>query len=163
KFDEKAWKGYERTLRRRVRVVPPNSLAAQSLALERLQGAKELHLHALRTEKLEPWHTLRIGVKRFRYTVESLLPDFYEAWAENLNRVEALLGEVHDLDVLADTIARVAADAPEEGRNAWAERIAAERTTRLDEYRQLCMGTKRLWNEWKDGLPQGNRLEAAAL
>jgi CHAD domain-containing protein len=163
KFDQKAWKDYERVLRRRVRVVPPNSLAAQSLALERLQAAKEMHLHALRTEKPEPWHTLRIGVKRFRYTVESLLPDLYETWGDNLKRVQDLLGEVHDLDALSDTIARLAAEAPEEARNAWAERIAAERTARLDEYRQLCMGTKRLWNEWKDGLPQGHRLEAAAL
>jgi len=163
KFDQKAWKSYERMLRRRVRVVSPNSLAAQSLALERLQSAKELHLHALRTEKPEPWHALRIGVKRFRYTVESLLPDLYETWGANLKHVQDLLGEVHDLDVLAESMLRVAADAPEETRNAWAERMAAERTARLDEYRQLSMGARRLWNDWKEGLPQGNRLEAAAL
>ena len=70
KFDQRAWKEHEGVLRRRVRVVAANSLAAQSLALERLLAAKELHLQALRTEKPEPWHALRIGVKRFRYTVE---------------------------------------------------------------------------------------------
>jgi CHAD domain-containing protein len=163
KFDAKGWRGYERVLGHRARVVAPNSLAAKSLALERLLAAKELHLRALRTEKPEPWHELRIGVKRFRYTVEALLPELYESWGEDLKRVQDLLGEVHDLDVLAETIARVAGDEPEEVRARWRERIAAERQLRLDEYRQLSMGERRLWQEWKDGLPQADRLEAAAM
>jgi len=163
KFDAKAWKSYERVLGHRARIVAPNSLAAKSLALERLTAARELHLKALRTVKPEPWHELRIGVKRFRYTVESLLPELYESWGEDLKRVQDLLGEVHDLDVLAETIARVAGDEPEEARASWMERIAAERETRLDEYRQLCMGEKRLWQDWKQGLPQGEQLEAAAM
>src|ERR1700722_12804817 len=163
KFDAKAWKSYERVLGHRARVVAPNSLAAKSLALERLTAARELHLRALRTEKPEPWHTLRIGVKRFRYTVESLLPELHESWGENLKRVQDLLGEVHDLDVLAETIARVAGDEPEEARAGWMERIAAERELRLDAYRQLSMGEKRVWQDWKEGLPQQEQLEAAAM
>ncbi|HEV3419756.1 MAG TPA: CHAD domain-containing protein [Candidatus Acidoferrum sp.] len=163
KFDAKGWKSYERVLGHRARVVAPNSLAAKSLAVERLLAARELHLRALRTEKPEPWHAVRIGVKRFRYTVEGLLPELYESWGENLKRVQDLLGEVHDLDVLAETIARVAGDEPEEVGARWRERIAAERQLRLDEYRQLSMGERRLWQEWKEGLPQGEQLEAAAM
>jgi CHAD domain-containing protein len=163
KFDAKGWKSLERVLGHRARVVAPNSLAAKSLALERLLAARELHLRALRTEKTEPWHELRIGVKRFRYTVESLLPELYESWGEDLKRVQDLLGEVHDLDVLGETILRVAGDEPEEVRGRWRERIAAERQLRLDEYRQLSMGERRLWQEWKDGLPQGDHLETAAM
>src|SRR5260221_10666370 len=163
KFDAKAWKSFERVLGHRARVVAPNSLAAKSLALERLLAARELHLKALRTEKPEPWHELRIGVKRFRYTVESLLPELYESWGEDLKRVQDLLGEVHDLDVLAETIAGVAGDEPEEARASWMERIAAERETRLDEDRQLCMGEKRLWQDWKQGLPEAEEMEAAAM
>jgi len=163
KFDAKAWKSFERVLGHRARVVAPNSLAAKSLALERLLAARELHLKALRTEKPEPWHELRIGMKRFRYTVESLLPELYESWGEDLKRVQDLLGEVHDLDVLAETILRVAGDEPEEARAGWMERIAAERERRLEEYRELCMGERRLWQEWKEGLPQTEGLEAAAL
>jgi CHAD domain-containing protein len=163
KFDEKAWKEHERALRRRVRLVPLNGLAAESLALERMQAAKDLHLHALRTEKPEPWHALRIGVKRFRYTVESLLPQLYETWGDDLKHVQDLLGEVHDLDVLGDTISQVAADQPEELRAPWRERIAAERQARLEEYRQHCMGPDSLWQTWKEGLPHGRRLEGAAL
>ena len=163
KFDAKAWRSHERVLGHRARVVAPNSAAAKSLALERLLAARELHLRALRTEKPEPWHELRIGVKRFRYTVESLLPELYESWGENLKRVQDLLGEVHDLDVLADTIGRVAGDEPEAARTRWMERIVAERQLRLDEYRQLSMGERRLWQEWKEGLPQTNQLESAAM
>ena len=163
KFDAKAWRSHERVLGHRARVVSPNSLAAKSLALERLLAARELHLRALRTEKPEPWHELRIGVKRFRYTVESLLPELYESWGENLKRVQDLLGEVHDLDVLAETILRVAGDEPEEARAGWMERIVVERQLRLDEYRQLSMGERRLWQEWKEGLPQTNQLESAAM
>jgi len=163
KFDAKAWKSYERVLGHRVRVVAPNSLAAKSLALERLVAARELHLRALRTEKPEPWHALRIGVKRFRYTVESLLPELHESWGEDLKRVQDLLGEVHDLDVLAETIRRVAGDEPEEARSGWMERIAAERERRLEEYRDLSMGERRLWQEWKLELPQAEQLEAAAM
>jgi hypothetical protein len=70
---------------------------------------------------------------------------------------------VHDLDVLAETIARVAGDEPEEVRARWMERIAAERERRLEEYRGLSMGENRLWQGWKEGLPQGNHLEAAAM
>jgi CHAD domain-containing protein len=163
KFDQKAWKGYERTLGRRVRVIAPDGPAAQSLALERLLAAKELHLQALRTEKPEPWHALRIGVKRFRYTVESLMPQRYAIWGETLKRVQDLLGEVHDLDVLAETIARLVPEASEQVQAAWRERIASERSTRLGEYRELCMGTKRLWQEWREGLPQGRQQESAAM
>ncbi|OLC97104.1 MAG: hypothetical protein AUH86_08255 [Acidobacteria bacterium 13_1_40CM_4_58_4] len=97
KFDQKAWKRLARTLRQRSRFVPPGSLAAECLALERFESAKELHAKALRTEKPKPWHALRIGLKRFRYTVESLLPEQYAVWSENLKRVQDLLGEVHDL------------------------------------------------------------------
>jgi len=74
KFDQKSWKRLARTLGHRSRFVPIGSLAAECLALERFESARELHAKALRSQKPKPWHALRIGVKRFRYTVESLLP-----------------------------------------------------------------------------------------
>lgn len=80
RFDQKSWRKLERKLQRRSRLVPPDKLAVECLALERLEAAKELHVRALRSEKPEAWHELRIGVKRFRYTVESLLPTRYEEW-----------------------------------------------------------------------------------
>jgi CHAD domain-containing protein len=163
KFDQKTWKRLERGLQNRARRVPSDGLAAECLALERLEAAKELHAQALRSERPGPWHKLRIGVKRFRYTAEALLPARYEVWGENLKRVQDLLGDVHDLDVLAETIAQVAAEEPEEVRTGWSERIASTRNERLETYRQLTLGKTSLWHEWRQSLPHGERLEAAAL
>src|SRR6516225_6287158 len=73
KFNQKSWRKLERGLERRARMVPPDRMAAECLALERLEAAKELHARAIRAEKPRVWHELRIGVKRFRYTVESML------------------------------------------------------------------------------------------
>lgn len=163
KFDEKSWRKLGRVLRRRVRLVPLNGPAAQCLALERLDDAKHLHSLALRTEKPEPWHELRIGVKRFRYTVESLLPALYDSWGDDLKHVQDLLGDVHDLDVLAARIAELSEGESSEHSDAWRERITTQRQLRLEEYRQLTMGNRRLLQEWRDALPREHYLEVAAL
>jgi CHAD domain-containing protein len=163
KFDEKAWKQLERRLRSRARLVTPDGLAAECLALERLESAKGLHIVALRTEKQGPWHELRIGVKRFRYTVESLLPTRHGMWGGNLKRMQDLLGEVHDLDVLQETIELENGPQFGEARASWLERIAEERFERLEAYRQLAVSRERVWQEWRAGLPQDRRLEQAAL
>ena len=165
KFDEKEWTRLERRLRQRVRLVPVGGLTAECLALERFEEAKELHNRALRTEKPKPWHALRIGLKRFRYTVEGLLPEHYASWSENLKRIQDLLGDVHDLDVLAELLedaktseALEASEVPK----AWHERISRERHERIETYRQLTLGKTSLWHEWRHNLPHGQRLEAAA-
>jgi CHAD domain-containing protein len=161
KFDQKTWKKLERKLQRRSRLIVPDGLAAECLALERLEAAKELHMRALRAEKAEAWHTLRIGVKRFRYTVESLLPARYEEWGDDLKKVQDLLGEVHDLDVLSGKIAG-AASGMEDSRVAWDERIGSQRHERIENYRKLTIGEGGLWQHWKRGLPDGRRLTAAS-
>jgi CHAD domain-containing protein len=163
KFDQKTWKKLERRLRSRARLVPPDRLAAECLALERLEAAKELHAQALRSEKPTAWHELRIGVKRFRYTVESLLPARYEVWGDDLKRLQDLLGDVHDLDVLSTTIDESGAQESEQVRSAWAERIASERHHRIETYRQLAQGKTGLWQTWQQALPHGNRLQAATM
>jgi CHAD domain-containing protein len=163
KFDQKAWRKLERGLQKRSHLVPTDGPAAECLTLERLESAKELHARALRTEKPRPWHELRIGVKRFRYTVESLLPSRYEVWGDDLKRVQDLLGDVHDLDVLSATIADVCATESEEVLAGWHERIAVERHQRLETYSQLTLGKTSLWYTWRQGLPHGQHLDAAAM
>jgi CHAD domain-containing protein len=163
KFDEKSWRRLERALRQRARLVPAESLAAECLALERFESAKELHAKALRTEKPKPWHTLRIGLKRFRYTVEGLLPEHYAAWSDNLKRIQDLLGELHDLDVLSATVKKSDSVETEDSRKAWEETIGRERHERMETYRQLTLGKTSLWNEWRSGLPTNGRIEAAAM
>jgi CHAD domain-containing protein len=162
KFDQKAWKKLERRLQRRSRLVPPDRYAAECLALERLEAAKSLHVRALRSEKPEAWHALRIGVKRFRYTVESLLPRRYEEWGANLKQLQDLLGGVHDLDVLSGTISEGAADL-EQGHAQWVERITIERHQRIETYRRLAVGEGGLWQYWNRELPAGKRLQSAVL
>jgi len=163
KFDVKAWKHVERTVRRRSRLVPAGSLASECLALERFEAAKELHAKALRTEKPGPWHALRIGLKRFRYTVEGLLPNQYAQWSDNLKRVQDILGEIHDLDVLATKVKKSDFLETEEGLKFWQETIERERHERLETYRQLTLGKTSLWNVWRAGLPTNGRVEAAAM
>lgn len=162
KFDTKLWKHLTRTLRQRSRLVPAGSLAAECLALERFESTKELHAKALRTEKPKPWHALRIGLKRFRYTVESLLPEQYAIWSENLKRVQDLLGEIHDLDVLSDLVKKSEFVETEDSLTVWTEIIGRERQDCIRTYRQLTLGKTSLWNIWRAGLPTNGRVEAAA-
>jgi CHAD domain-containing protein len=168
KFDEKKWKRLERGLRQRSRLVPLGSLAAECLVLERFEAAKELHARALRTEKPKPWHALRKSVKQFRYTVENLLPEHHVSWREDLKRVQDLLGDVHDFDVLAESVESVSIeDAASENvaasRHAWRELLARERAERIATYRQLTTGNTSLWSAWRHALPHGERLQAAAM
>ena len=162
KFDQRNWKHLARVLRKRSRLVPAGSLAAECLALERFESAKELHAKALRTEKPKPWHALRIGLKRFRYTVESLLPEQYAIWSDNLKRVQDLLGEIHDLDVLSDLVKKSEFVETEDSLNVWTEIIGRERQQCIRTYRQLTLGKTSLWNTWRAGLPTNGRVEAAA-
>src|SRR5580698_4093483 len=173
KFDIKSWTRLEQKLRRRVRLVPPSSLAAQCLAVERIDEARDLHARAQRTDNPETWHELRIGIKRFRYTVENLLPNHYVLWSKNLKRLQDLLGDVHDLDVLSVLLKDVVAkDTPDDeaakhaltdAHHVWQEIIHRERTQRVETYRQLTLGKTSLWNDWRHGLPQGKRLALASM
>jgi CHAD domain-containing protein len=167
KFDEKNWRRLERVLRRRSRLVPPGGLAAECLVMERFEAAKEFHARALRTEKSKPWHTLRNYMKRFRYTVENLLPEHHARWQEDLKRVQDLLGDVHDLNVLAEAVESVAnenssAEESKASRRAWHERLSRERSELIATYRRLMIGNTSLWNTWRHALPHGERLQAAA-
>ena len=163
KFDDKSWSHLEQKIRKRARLVPAGSLAAQCLAVERFEEAKELHTRAQRTDKPKPWHQLRIGLKRLRYTVENLLPEQYALWSDNLKRLQDLLGEVHDLDVLAAMVKQTASADALDSHNAWEETLRRERTQRIETYRQLTLGKTSIWNDWRHGLPQGKRLALAAM
>jgi CHAD domain-containing protein len=163
KFDLKAWKKLEQGLRYRARLVPAGSPAAECLVLERYEAAKELHGRAMRGEKAAPWHKLRIGLKRFRYTTENFLPEHSAAWGENLKRLQDLLGDIHDLDVLAELVERTAGSDHAESCQCWKQLLENERRERLQTYRRLTLGKTSLWQEWRHGLPQGKRLERASL
>jgi CHAD domain-containing protein len=158
-FDRKAWKRLAQTLRRHARVVPTNSLAAQCLVLERFEEVRRLHARALPTERPRPWHELRIAVKRFRYAVESLLPARTAVWEGGLQRMQDLLGQIHDLGVLDSFVVKEGAGvAADSLRHA----IAAARKGCIQQYCHRARGGAGVLREWKAGLPQGARAEAAA-
>ncbi|HWZ96131.1 MAG TPA: CHAD domain-containing protein [Candidatus Dormibacteraeota bacterium] len=159
KFDEKHWAELARELRPRLKLLATDGPAAQCLALERLEEAVELHRVALRTEKPKPWHALRIGIKHFRYTIENLLSKQHASWAADLKRVQDLLGDVHDLDVLLETIRGTVSEANSIGK--WEEKIARERKERIETYRQLTLGSTSLWNQWRLGLPTNGQMAVA--
>ena len=159
KFNTEKWRALDHALRQRIRVVPIGGLAAECLALERLEQAREHHTVALRTASPKPWHGLRIALKKFRYAVESLLPEHYAAWSKNLKRLQDLLGDIHDLDVLAEKLSELHIAA--ETSDPWHHKIEQERNQRIETYRQLTLGKTSLWHEWRHALPYGDRLGAA--
>jgi CHAD domain-containing protein/HD superfamily phosphodiesterase len=161
-FDRKQWQNWSRTLPQRAARIRPGSAVFKHLALERWTAARELHTRALRTRSQVALHTLRIGIKRFRYIVENFLPQEHELWGSDLKRMQDLLGEVHDLDVLWETARQAQVFPDESSRTAWQQRIREERAKRFEEYRQRTTGKESLWTLWRDGLPKGKQIQQIA-
>ncbi|MGA7559294.1 MAG: CHAD domain-containing protein [Terriglobales bacterium] len=162
-FDRKQWRQWSRSLPRRAARVRPGSVVYLHLALEKWTAAYELHKRALRTRSQVSWHALRIGIKRFRYTVENFLPHQHELWGDDLKELQDLLGEVHDLDVLWTTAVGVMAFPDVESQRLWREKLNAERSKRIERYRDKMVGRESLWRVWRAELPSGPQLRAAAL
>ncbi len=162
-FDRKQWRQWSRILPRRASRVRPGSVVYLHLALEKWTAAYDLHKRALRTRSQVSWHELRIGIKRFRYTVENFLPRQHAAWGGDLKELQDLLGEVHDLDVLWALAVEVNAFPDIEHRERWREKLNAERSKRIDRYREKMVGRESLWHAWRAELPAGPQLRAAAM
>jgi len=154
RFDVAQWTAFTRSLPRRLRLIPENADAARCLALERLEEAYELHRRAMRTETPRPWHVLRIGVKRFRYTVESLAPELHDRWGDSLKEVQDVLGDIHDLDVLQELVQKQTSESTRLASGEWEGRIAAMRQEKIEGYRQRGLGSNGVWQVWKGGFPR---------
>jgi len=161
-FDRKQWRQWCRSLPLRTARIRPGNAVFKHLALERWTAARELHTRALRNRSQVAFHTLRIGIKRFRYIVENFLPDLHKVWSNDLKHIQDLLGEVHDLDVLWATALSCHVFPDEASRKTWHARITEERTKRIEEYRQRMVGPESLWNVWRAGLPQGKQIHEIA-
>ena len=162
-FDRKQWRQWSKTLPRRAARVRPGSVVFKHLALEKWTAAYDLHKRALRTRSQAALHELRIGIKRFRYTVENFLPRQHAIWGNDLKELQDLLGEVHDLDVLWNTAVEIGAFSDLESKNRWRERLAEERSKRVARYREKMVGKQSLWRAWRADLPSGPQLRAAAM
>jgi CHAD domain-containing protein len=162
-FDRKQWQAWARTLPRRAARLRLGSEPFQSLALERWTQARRLESPALKTGSPAAFHRLRIGLKKFRYVVENFLPQQHQQWAGGLKRIQDALGEIHDLDVLLETVTRVSALKAPEVQPFWRERIANERSIRVEHYRHAMEGKTSLWQMWRQGLPRGRQVRSAAF
>jgi CHAD domain-containing protein len=161
-FDGERWMALNRKLSERATRVPLEGPVFQYLALERWHEAHELHRTALRNRSAVAYHQLRIGIKRFRYTVENFLPERHERWSRDLRELQDALGEVHDFDVLW-ALVKAHPEVGAEERSVWQKTIAAARGKRIALYRRKMMGRASLWQKWRAELPQGNGLAEAAL
>jgi CHAD domain-containing protein len=161
-FDRKQWRQWSKSLPARAARIRPGSALFKHLALERWTAARELHNRALRNRSQVAFHALRIGIKRFRYIVENFLPVEHKAWSNDLKQIQDLLGEVHDLDVLWATAVSCQVFPDPHSRRRWHERILAERTKRIDQYRKKKVGLDSLWQVWRAALPQGKQIQALA-
>ncbi|HSC45274.1 MAG TPA: CHAD domain-containing protein [Candidatus Acidoferrum sp.] len=156
RFEVTQWRALMCSLPRRLRLIAEDGDAARCLALERLEDAQELHRRAMRTESPGPWHTLRIGVKRFRYTVESLAPALHARWADSLKDVQDVLGDIHDLDVLQELVKSKTAKAAGLPGSEWESRIAKIRQEKMRDYRQRSLGNNGVWQSWKRSFPRAD-------
>lgn len=162
-FDRKRWRQWSRVLPGRAARLRPGNPVYLHLALEKWTAAYDLHKRAVRARSQVALHELRIGIKRFRYTVENFLPEQHARWGQDLKELQDLLGEVHDLDVLWATAQEILAFPGVETRNQWREKINHARNQRVERYRELMIGKHSLWRVWRAELPAGPQLRAAAM
>ena len=161
-FDRKQWRRWSESLPRRAALIRAGSAVFKHLALERWTAARALHGRAMRTRSQIALHTLRIGIKRFRYIVENFLPIEHKTWSNDLKHMQDLLGEVHDLDVLWATALAARIFPDDASRKLWHERVERERRKRVEDYRNRTTGPDSLWIVWRAGLPQGKQIQEIA-
>jgi CHAD domain-containing protein len=162
-FNHKRWTSWTKSLIRRTQRIAPESIVFQHLALERWLEARQLHREALRNRSHAAFHRLRIGLKKFRYTVENFLPTRHDLWGAELREIQDLLGEMHDLHVLWQTALAIRAIDNERTRLEWRNRISEESHERLRRYRERMLGKDSLWLAWRKGLLDLSQIKSSAM
>ena len=162
-FDKEKWIGWTGRLQARTRRLPPAGAVFQLIALRRWIEAHQLHRQAVRNRSMPSYHRLRIGLKKFRYTVENFLPALHAEWGGDLRDIQDWLGELHDLSVLWETAARIGAFPDADCRKRWRAIIEREQVKRIEQYRAKMLGSHSLWSVWRAGLPGPTRLRALSL
>jgi CHAD domain-containing protein len=163
KFDRKQWRTWIRTLASHYHHVVSDRPACESLAYEIWEAMRDLHRRAQKSRSQIAYHRLRIGIKKFRYAAENFLPSMYAGWAPDIKIMQDLLGEVHDLNVLEQSMARQKGLMDEIARGAWIKKLREERSSRIRQYRAKMSGkSSPLWT-WREGLPAERDLRSGGL
>ncbi len=156
-FDRKRWRAWAHELPDRAARVRPEGLVAELVVLDQWSDAWKRHQAAMKSRNRVEIHKLRIGIKRLRYATESFLPERYAKWGKDLQKLQDLLGDAHDLDVLRQELADVRPTPAKAERTKWKSKIQERRGPKLHEYREH----KSKWDAWRAELPQGEKLDIA--
>lgn len=160
RFDRKQWNEWTALLPPRSAKLPADGPAAQYLAVVRWEEAYALHRKAMRGRSRPAFHRARIGIKRFRYTLECLLPS-RARWVEILKQAQDALGEMHDFMVLDQAAFSLPAFADPRIKRAWKAQLDHLCEEKIDAYRAIMSGRISPWLAWRKALPQNEQLDAA--
>jgi CHAD domain-containing protein len=159
-FDRKHWRKLGRRTEDRAHLFPPESVVFQRLGLAQLENALTACAKAKQMRSSVAWHRTRIEIKKFRYLVENFLPQRHEEWSTDLKRLQDLLGDVHDLDMLRSA-ARRFANRDKDAVAFLLAKIAETRKERLAEFLAKTSGPQSPFRAWREGLQVGHTLVAA--
>jgi CHAD domain-containing protein len=163
KFDRKQWRVWAKELSPRFRHLADDEAACESLILEHWVTVRDLYRQAQKARSGIAYHRFRVGLKKFRYGAENFLSERYSKWEPDLKFLQDLLGEVHDLDVLLQTIRRKRALFDEPHRVWWTQKLREERAARLGQYNAKLAGkSSPLWM-WLQEMPTDGEERAAGL
>jgi CHAD domain-containing protein len=151
KFDPKDWRKLSKKVSGKAQFFPVESVVYQRLALARLNEAGALYEIARKGRSRIAWHRTRIALKHFRYTLENFAPHRGELWIDPLKRMQDLLGEVHDLDVLRREIWRHKAKLEPALIARWLEEMEQRRKSHLGEFMPMVGGHPPVWQAWRAG------------
>jgi CHAD domain-containing protein len=161
-FDLKEWKKWSRKFPPKAAFFPVESVVFQRLALAKLNEAVELYQRAKKVRTGIAWHRVRIGLKSFRYILENFLPARYEHSSKELKRMQDILGEVHDLDVLRPLVRKQASGMNPKIKADWLAKLEKERKSRLEEFRTNTIDKESYWAFWHKGLEWGHNLKTVS-
>jgi CHAD domain-containing protein len=113
----------------------PFEAEAAAIAQRALAAWDERRRQVQGRDDLETLHSMRIAVKRLRYTLElSRLAngDHYQGCLDRLTEMQEVLGDLHDADGLLESLAHSLPNAPVEAIGGLADIIRTTKQTRQD-------------------------------
>jgi CHAD domain-containing protein len=153
-FDRDSWENWSETLPNRLEVALGSHPNLTNVALVGLRDYLAIHQKILAEGFDETWHGARVALKRFRYTLENFLPDRYHMWHGDLEELQDVLGEIHDLDVLSSYLISLNPLFEPKDRERWQRMIQKERHHRIEGYLARTKGPNSPLIAWHQNLEE---------